>query len=93
MEHLCYEGKLGELGLFSLEQLWGDLNVALQSLKEPQERWRETLQGPGGAGEGGMSSHWHRAGLDWILGGKIINDIQQLVWGRGGVQHRATHLP
>lgn len=34
MEQLCWQERLMELGLFSLEKIWVDLTVAFQCLKE-----------------------------------------------------------
>ncbi|GAB0187538.1 hypothetical protein GRJ2_001219100 [Grus japonensis] len=57
LEHLSYEHRLRELGLFSLEKrrLWGDLIAAYQYLKGPTGKMvRDCLSGSVVIGEGVM---------------------------------------
>ncbi|GAB0181297.1 mitochondrial enolase superfamily member 1 [Grus japonensis] len=67
MEHLSYEDKLRELGLFSLEKrrLRRDLIAAFQYLKRSTRKLlRDCLQGHGVTGQGAMALSCRRVDLD-----------------------------
>jgi len=74
LEHLFYEERLRELGLFSLEErrLRGDFIVAFQYLNGAYKQEGERLFTRVDSDRTkGMVLNWDRGGLGWILGGSF----------------------
>ena len=74
---VSYEGRLRELGLFSLEKRREE--VSGETSLRPSSTWRERINRRGNGclrgwiviGQGGMVLNWDRGGLGWILGGSF----------------------